>query len=311
VKRLAIAAAAVTSLVLLLRRVIPRETLDWETVAKPGRVAFIEGYGVHYVEQGAGPAVVLLHGFGGHTYSFRNLIPALAEDHRVVAVDLKGFGYSQRHAHAGLSQRDQVAMLGRLLDALTIEDAVLIGHSMGGAVAQRFALAHPQRVRALVLIASMSAAEPRRAAMGRLPLFVLRPILPLLGAVVADRLLRASFCDPSLLTPGLRDEYLRPVRIKGSMDGLLAMIRDTADDQPADLERVVQPVLLLYGAEDRVAPPDLGERLRARIAGARLVVVPRTAHLLFEERPDDCAAAIRGFIAGIGPRPPASPGVPV
>ena len=146
--------AAVAGGALLMRKAGIHEDLDWESVDRPGQLIDIDGYKVHYLDQGAGPAVVLIHGFGGHTYSYRHLIPVFARDHRVITIDLKGYGYSERNAHAGLSLTAQVSMLKSLLEKLGIAHATFVGHSMGGGVVQRFAVTHPEAVDALVLVAS-------------------------------------------------------------------------------------------------------------------------------------------------------------
>lgn len=284
---------------LALRRYRLVEDLDWETTPKPGRVVSIDGYGVHVVERGQGSPLLLLHGFGGGTYHYDALAAHLSRAHRVIAVDLKGFGYSQRDASTGLSHADQVAMLAHLLPTLGIEHAVVVGHSMGGAIAQRLAVTHPDAVDALVLIAS----APGHRRMGRQaagPATLMRPLLPSLGKLAADRLLAASFYDRTRLTPEIRDQYLRPARLRGSMDGLMTMIRDAANDEPVDLARITQPVLLLYGADDRVVPLEVATELRERIPHARLVVIDRAAHLLLVERAQECAVAIEQFLADVG-----------
>jgi pimeloyl-ACP methyl ester carboxylesterase len=280
------------------RRSALREDLDWETVDKPGRLVEVDGYRVHVVEAGSGPAIVLVHGFGGHTVSWRRLMPLLARDHRVIAVDLKGFGYSERRADIGLSHGDQARMLRGLLDALGIERAVFVGHSMGGAVVQRFAAIYPERASALVLAASVAGDERYRRAVP--PGAVLRPLLPVLAGLAARRLFAMSFYDRSHATPELFEEYLRPARIRGSMDGLLRMMRDTAGDGAIDHARISQPVLLLYGTDDRVVPVGVGQRLRERLPQARLVTVDRAAHLLVDERAEDCERAIRDFLRETG-----------
>jgi pimeloyl-ACP methyl ester carboxylesterase len=291
--------AAATGVVALRRFYAIHEDLDWHTVEKPGRLVDLAGYRVHIVEAGAGPAVILIHGFGGQTYQYRHLIPALAADHRVVAVDLKGFGYSER-VQTGLSHTDQVAMLRALLDELAIDRATFVGHSMGGAVVQRFAATYPDRVHALVLAATMPADLRFR---GRLPVpaFLLRPFIPVLGRFAADRLLEASFHDSSKLTPDLRAHYRKPERIKGSMDGLLAMLNSASADDPVDLARITQPTLLLYAADDKIAPLRLGQQIRERIPHARMVVVDRAGHLLFDEQPQDSLNAIRDFLRDTAP----------
>jgi pimeloyl-ACP methyl ester carboxylesterase len=295
-RALLVGGGVAAGIVVLGRKLALKEDLEWELVEKPGQVIDIDGYRVHYVEQGSGPAMVLVHGFGGSTYQYRKLMPLLARDHRVVAVDLKGFGYSERDAAAGLSQSDQVAMLRALLPRLGITRAVFAGHSMGGGVVQRFAATYPEMVEALVLIASVTGEERHaRRALG--PALVLRPLLPLLAGLAASRLIKGSFYDQSQLTPEVREGYLRPARIKGSMDGLIAMMRDGARDEPVDAARITCPVLVLSAAHDTVVPLSSAQRIRERLPQARLVVIDRAAHVLIEEQPEACAGAIRDFLA--------------
>ena len=301
-------AAAIGGGVLLRRKLALKEDLDWHDVEKTGEVARIYGYGVHYVDVGHGPAMVLLHGFGGSTYSYRHLIPIFARDHRVIAVDLKGYGYSERDALTGLTATDQVAMLKTLLDRCAVDGAVFVGHSMGGGIALRFAAAHPQIVQALVLaaVATGERRPGRRAGLrGAMPPWLLRPMLPVMAGFASSRLLRMMYHDQSLITPEVRDEYLRPARIKGSMDGLMALMRGRAADEPVDDTRVTMPVLLLNGAHDEVVPLSVAQRLRERLPQARLVVIERAAHGLLEERPEECARAIDDFLreAGLGGTP--------
>jgi pimeloyl-ACP methyl ester carboxylesterase len=250
--------------VALGRRYALHEDLNWETVAKPGRI------------------------------SYRHMLPVLSRDHRAIAVDLKGYGYSERDADSALSQSDQVTMLAGLLDRLDVEDAVVVGHSMGGAVAQRFAATHPKRVHALVLAAS-APVELRPPPMN-IPDTVLRPVLPALAGFAARRIFSASFYDRAKATPDVLEEYIRPSRIRGSMDGLLRMTRDRANDAPVETSGIKQPVLLLFAADDRIVKLHRAREMRERLPQARLVVVDRAGHLLMEERPDECNAAVIGFL---------------
>ncbi len=293
---IALPAAATGGVFLAARRLAVHENLDWDTVDKPGTIVDIDGYGVHVVERGSGPALVMLHGFGGSTFSYRKLIPYFSAHYRCIAVDLKGFGYSERDATTGLSQADQVEMLAKLLDRLGVEKAAFIGHSMGGGVVQRFAATYPQRVQAAVLMASVTGEEGAgRRAMP--PVGLLRPVLPILAGFAANALLRGSFYDKSWLTPELREEYLRPARIRGSMDGLMAMMRQRTEEGSAiDYARITMPVLILSAAHDGVIPLSAAQMLRDRIPQARIVVIDRAAHLLMEERPEACARAIREFL---------------
>src|SRR6266498_2228840 len=101
--------------------------MNWRDAEVHGQIATVEGVGIHYVERGRGPdAVVLIHGFGGHTYSFRYLIPDLARYHRVVSVDLKGCGYSERPQKSDYSLSSQACLVVYLMDMLAIDQASLV-----------------------------------------------------------------------------------------------------------------------------------------------------------------------------------------
>lgn len=289
------AATLAMAAAIVLRKSGLKEDVEWELAEKPGKVIDIDGYGVHYLDSGSGSPIVLIHGFGGQTYSYRHLTPLFEAAHRVVAVDLKGYGYSERDAGAGLSHTDQVAMLKTLLAKLGVDRATFVGHSMGGAIIQRLAAAHPAMVESLVLVASATGEEhfSRRILP---PRFVLRAILPLLARVAASRLLTLSYYDPDCLTDDVRAEYNRPARLRGSMDGLMAIMRDSAADPPIDASAIAVPVLLLNGADDRAVPLSAAQRIRARIPQARLIVIDRAGHMLLEERPAECARAIVDFL---------------
>jgi pimeloyl-ACP methyl ester carboxylesterase len=115
---------------------------------------------LHYIEQGSGPAVVLIHGLGGQSRNFAYLdIAALARNHRVVIVDRPGAGYSIRASGSDASISAQARTFAALFKALGIESAVVVGHSLGGAVALALALHHPEQVRRLALIAPLTHAE--------------------------------------------------------------------------------------------------------------------------------------------------------
>ena len=105
----------------------------------------------------SGPAVALLHGFGGSTFSYRWTVPALAKRYHTIAIDLKGFGYSDRGPRGDYSHPEQARLIAGLLDQLGVTKAVLVGHSMGGSVALRLAARSPDRVEGLALINSEAA----------------------------------------------------------------------------------------------------------------------------------------------------------
>ncbi|HET8943636.1 MAG TPA: alpha/beta hydrolase [Dehalococcoidia bacterium] len=278
---------------LLVRR---RETIDWRDVSKIGRLIKVNGETIHYVDEGKGPAIVLIHGLGGHTYSYRTLIPDLARDHRVVALDLLGFGYSERVRDADYSHAAQARRVVGLMDALGIETASLVGHSMGGEIAMRVAAAHPERVDRLVLAASVSG--DRVPTLPPTPL--IKPFLSGLSQLFGKRMLRRGFYDTSKVTDEVWQAYRRPATIRGSMDGLYRILKDTRRDPPIQFASIKAPVLLMSAEYERIVPGWMSRRLRSRFPRAEHVVIGDAGHVLLEERPVECIAVIRRFVDGRG-----------
>lgn len=253
---------------------------------------------VHYKEVGAGePAVVLLHGFGGSTFSWRYVLPALAPTHRVVAFDRSGFGLTSRPlrgewaGESPYSMKSQVRLTIALMDVLGLDQAVLVGHSAGGVVALETALAHPERVKALVLVAP--------AVYGGGPPSWIRPLLRIpqvrrLGPVIARRLvgslesiLDRSYADPTLITPEVREGYKKPLRVDDWDRGLWELTLAAGGGDLAErLGEVRVPTLVITGDSDRIVSADDSRRVVAAIPGAGLAVIPQAGHLAMEERPE-------------------------
>ena len=294
-KVIAAAGGAVMAALTLRWLTRPREDVDWRDADAPGRVADVDGVGLHYLESGRGrDAVVLVHGFGGHTYSFRYLVPDLARDHRVVAVDLKGFGYSERPRKSDYSLSAQARLVARLMDMLGIQRASVVGHSMGGEVAMRIAAGWPERVEKLVLAASVSG--ERIPTLPVTPL--IKPLLSLFARLFGRWLFRRMFYDPRNATNEVLGAYRAPARIRGSRDATYQVVRDFRRDKAVPFERIAAPVLILWAARERIVPRWGLRRLRKHFPRADVITIERAGHLLLEEQPENCNDAIRHFLTG-------------
>lgn len=275
------------------------EDLDPEEVDKPGDELLVDSTRIHFVEAGEGPPIILIHGFGASTFSFRHTIPELARHFRVIAVDLKGFGLSERPTAGDYSLSAQARLVGDFMEHLDIQQAVVLGHSMGGEVALRLAIDFPRKVNRLILVDSATHSLTHRGA--RVSLF-LRPLLPLLALFTLHSgrfrriSLRSAVYDPAHLTPEVLEGYFRPTRVRGHLAGLGRMLVDRRADPPLDPSAVTQPTLILWGEHDRWLPPSHGERLHEQIPESRLVLIPRAGHLPLEERPEESNRAILEFL---------------
>jgi pimeloyl-ACP methyl ester carboxylesterase len=282
------------------------EDLEPESAGAPGTFATVRGVRLHYIEAGRGPAIVLIHGWNGSTFAYRHVIPDLARQHRVIAIDLQGFGYSQRPANGDYSVTAQVELIAGLMDHLAIERADVAGHSMGGAISMSFALRYPERVSRLVLIDSASIAEMQRGKrLGRL----LARVFPILALVFLHpprmrlRALRIAVHDPAVLTPDMIEGHFRPMRMKGHLRGLAQQTAQRGLEAPIDPSHITHPTLILWGEHDRVIPSAQGTLLASRIPQSNLQLVRSAAHLPLEEQPGVCARLLVSFLASPGPAP--------
>ena len=296
---LALLGAAVGGLWAYSRREIRRyESLDLSEVEKPGRIVSIDGVAVHYLEAGEGPALVLIHGLGASTFTFQRILPELARRFRVVALDLKGFGFSDR-PDGDYTLTAQADLVRQLMDRLGIEKASVLGHSMGGAVAMRLALAYPERVERLILASSASDLELGRRIWGAALLGRLLPLVApftLHNRRFRELSLKTGFYDTDHCTEQIIEGYMMPGRVRGYLRALGNTMAHWPRDPPLRPADITHPTLVLWGEADRWLPPSRGERLHRLISGSRLEVIRGGGHLFLQEQPDSSMRFIEDFL---------------
>ena len=257
-----------------------------------GNAALRTGIRVHYAEQGdaRGAPVVFLHGWPDSWFTFSRVLPSLPSTWRAIAVDQRGFGNSD-HPESGYTFQELAADAVALLDALDIERAAFVGHSFGSFVAREAAIAHPQRVTALVLIGtgfstSTPVMQSLQAAVRTLPNPIPEPFAREFQASTAYRALPPEFFDRIVVESLKIPAHLWPVMI----DRLLQY------DATAALGNVRAPTLMLWGDHDALFSRAEQELTLAALADARLKVYEETGHCPNWERPDDVAADIASFM---------------
>lgn len=271
--------------------------------AAPGRVVAIGDETLHIVERGAGEPVVLIHGLLGNTTTWRNITPALASRHRVIAVDLVGFGHSSRSFTSPLTLAGHASRVVAMLDALGFEHAAIVGHSLGGAVAQHIAVSHPQRISRLALIASLHAGDApvwgnaaRRAeAAARYAAIGLR--VPPAVRLATARALRQLAVDPASVDRDQVLNYSEPLCRPGTLAAFRALFASVDREPGADLHRIATPTLVISAGRDTSIPVSTGTRLASAIAGAQHVVIEGAGHLCAEEHGDEVTALLCAFLA--------------
>ncbi|MET4128291.1 alpha/beta fold hydrolase BchO [Roseovarius sp. MBR-6] len=258
----------------------------------------------HVQEAGTGPTLLLLHGAGASTHSFRALIPALAEDHHVVALDLPGHGFTAlgTRARSGLpAMAEDIAVLCR---SEGWQPDTVIGHSAGAAIALQMArMSQSPPPRIIGLNAALNRFEG--VAGWLFPVLAkflaLNPLTSLAFSAGGNRMARARRLIES--TGSHLDEaglalYARLIGDRTHVEGALQMMaRWDVSGLDAALPEIATPCLLITGENDRAVPPDVSDRASARLPDARHRTLAGLGHLAHEESPAAILELIRPFCA--------------
>lgn len=267
------------------------------------------GLRVHYTDEGRreGRTIILVHGFGASVHAWRPWIDRLAQDHRLVAIDLPGHGLTQTPAGYRATLEGNAQLVDALATHLNLDRFILAGHSMGGAVSLSYAMEHPERLRGLVLVASAgwpgdSSGPPPGFSLlnndaGRFLLKLVDPRLVIGGG------LKSAYADESLATDAVIDRYANLALGEGHRDVLLTQ-RSQPDPPwtPASFAAIRTPTLVMVGEKDALIPPASGRALAGAIPGAYLVTYPEGGHLPMEQLPGQTVQHLLAFLRGLPTR---------
>lgn len=264
---------------------------------------------MHVERYGRGGAPILLvHGFGTCSFVWREVGPIIAMANRTAfAIDLFGYGESDRPFDAQYGISAQSDYLDRALTALRLTKATIVGLDLGAAVAMHLAFNRPERVEKLVLINPIAfddvPADDIKSMQRNTARYALRISRGVLGAAPLMReLLERSVADPANMPDPLIARYLAPYVGKDGLNHLLALARAVDDEDMAeiDLGQIDRPSLIVWGDQDPFVSPKLGDRLADTIPGSRLVRLPGTGRLVPEEAPDTLGNMILEFVGATG-----------
>ncbi|HJU10098.1 MAG TPA: alpha/beta fold hydrolase [Candidatus Binataceae bacterium] len=267
----------------------------------PTKYADVNGYAIYYYYTGKttlpdvvpdfskGHALLLLHRAGSNGHAWHYQYERLGERHSPIALDLPGHGRSS--GVEGLrTVEDYAAFTRAFLDALKLESAVIAGHSMGGAIALEVALRYPDRVKALILVATAAKFEiPKERIETWRAVTMGRASQPFNNDGYSPKTIAAK---PEIIREGWGEQIQTDPRVRWG--DLVACSQADLRDR---LNRVEKPTLILAGADDSITPPADAEFLKSRIKGARLELVPDASHRLTTEQPETANNAIEKFLS--------------
>lgn len=261
----------------------------------------VAGIGLHVRDSGpkTAPVVILLHGFGSSLLTFDAWAEALSAEFRVLRYDLPGFGLTGPDPTGDYSEERGIAVLSALMDRLDVRRASLVGNSMGGRLAWRFAAAHPDRVDKLVLISpdGFASAGFHYGKPASVP-FAVRAFPFILPESLLRGSLAPAYADPAKITDAVLARYRDMLLAPGVRGAVVTRLAQTVlvDPEPI-LRTLTAPTLILWGEGDRMIPVRNADDYRRDIPGSRLVVLPGLGHVPFEEAPEVSLAPLKAFLA--------------
>ncbi|MBI5510902.1 MAG: alpha/beta hydrolase [Deltaproteobacteria bacterium] len=276
---------------------------------EPAAASFIsvDGERIHYVDlrgraESSTPALVLLHGFGANLDEWGLLLPLLVQrGYRVVAVDLRGHGFSDRPAAGDYSIAAQARLVSAVLDQLGVASFVPIGHSWGSAVALQLAFDAGARVPRVVFVNGLffAAQEPLLFSWSRVHGLGEMIFALFYNERIDEKVAFALYNPEPFMTEQAVEDAVALQERPGTLAAALATVRalnlEAMEPRHFDLR---QPALLLWGREDQVTPLKYGERMSLRLPHARLLVVPRCGHLPMLEAHQVVADEVLRFLEG-------------
>jgi pimeloyl-ACP methyl ester carboxylesterase len=287
------------------------DTVNWEKVAdkvlhsEHSHFVEIDGATVHFQEFGeaTNPTLLLIHGFTASAYVWNAVAPALADEgFHVIAVDLIGFGYSDKPSWFDYKIASQARMISRFMDRLGIGRAGIVGSSYGGAVALTLALDYAERVEKLVLVDAVINDEATNHPIMRLAK------IPGVGEVITPFLIDSKRfmkmrmqgtlapANHHLITRDRIESVIRPLQAKDGHYAVLQSGRNwDANRIEEDAHLVTQPTLIIWGEEDRTIPIHCGESLYRSILNSRFVVLKNCGHVPQEEKPELFVNLVNSF----------------
>lgn len=247
----------------------------------------VVGRSIKYYDVGSGPPLVLLHGIGGDADEWAFCFERLSRSHRVVALDLLGFGRSDKppieYTIAGF-----VEVVEQFLNVLNLKRVNLLGESLGGWIASAFALKFPQRVDKLILVDAAGVWGD----ITTLPIDVRVSTRAHLRDVF-----RLVFYNKELATDALVDYGYQMHLERGDAPTIESVLRNTSGERLDDvINGISAPTLIVWGEQDEMIPLRVGQNLRRLIRGSKLVVIPECGHLPELEKPEEFVDCVLEFL---------------
>lgn len=279
---------------------IPVEDLKQKYANKHSKFIEIDGMNVHYQRKGKGHPLVLIHGFSGQVYNWREWMEHLPNDFDLIAMDLPGFGLTGPHPSRIYSTEMSVQFLDKFLTKIGVDTFHLAGNSMGGGIAWSYALAHPKRVKKLVLVDAGGYPKESTKTISGFKLLEYKILHPLLTKITPRSIIKSSlegtYVDQSYANEKEVDLYMDMLRREGNRQVLIDRMKTPREDRSGQIQQIEQPTLIMWGDKDIIIPVENAYKFKNDIKGSKVLIYENVGHLPMDEVGERSAQDVRAFL---------------
>lgn len=281
---------------------IPVEILKKKYTSEHSKFIDIGGMNVHYQRLGKGYPLVLVHGFSGHTWNWRAWMKHLPNDFELIVMDLPGFGLTGPHPKGDYSTEKSIRFLDDFLTKIGVDTFHLAGNSMGGSISWAYTLAHPERVKKLVLIDAGGYPKENKKTIAGFKILQYPIFHPLITKItprsIIKKSLEGTYVDQSFASEKEVDLYMDMIRRTGNRKVLIDRMKIPRKDKSNLIKNIDKPTLILWGAKDIIISVDNAHKFKRDIPNSKLIIYENVGHLPMDEVGEQSAKDVVQFLKG-------------
>jgi pimeloyl-ACP methyl ester carboxylesterase len=276
---------------------IPADQLMSKYADENSKFLSINGMNAHYKDEGKGRVLLLLHGTGASLHTWDGWVKHLKQDFRVIRMDLPAFGLTGPNPDGDYTYEGYVRFLETFATRINIHRFVLVGNSLGGGIAWRYSIQHPDKIDRLILVdsAGYPGKHPPTFKLAKMP--VLGNLLTIITPrFIIRKNLQEVYGDPEKVTDLLVDRYYEMLLRQGNRDAMRERIIQISQ-RPELIKKISVPTLIIWGEKDPWSPVLNAYRFKEEIKNSELIIYPGIGHVPMEEAPDKTVAGVLKFLS--------------
>lgn len=278
---------------------LPLDFIKNKYAGPPSKFMAINGMQVHYRDEGNGDVILLIHGTGSSLHTWEKWVQVLVKSYRVIRLDLPAYGLTGKDPKKRYSSKDYVDLINDFMNQLEINKFHLAGNSLGGLVSWLYASYHPDKVNKLILIDSSgfpSKKTPMVIHMAKTPVvnMLIRYITP---KSFIKKNLEEVYHNHDLITTKNLNRYYEITLTEGNRTAFIDRAKIEQEDYSERLDLIVNPTLILWGANDNWIPVKNAQRFKEKIENSKVVIMNETGHIPMEEKPNESLMITLDFLS--------------